>query len=68
VGSDTFSTEAWIGNTGLNFLVIDGLLPTGSFSQLYIDNRDCFVIFEPSHKRHRAGQSPEEVARSAQNP
>ena len=52
VGTETFSAEAWIGNTGLKQLAIDGLLPTGSFDQLYIANRDSFVIFEPGRKRH----------------
>ncbi len=52
VGSQTFSAQAWIGNTGLKQLVIDGLLPTGPFDQLYIANHDCFVIFEPGHAPH----------------
>ena len=59
VGSTAFSAEAWIGNTGLKQLVIDGLLPTGSFDQLYIANHDCFVIFEPraDHTKRRAKPS-----------
>lgn len=47
VGSEAFSAEAWIGDAGLRFLAIDGLLPTGSFDQLYIDNQNSFVIFDP---------------------
>src|SRR6185437_2963249 len=52
VGSQAFSTEAWIGNIGLKQLAIDGLLPTGPFDQLYIANHDCFVIFDPGHAPH----------------
>lgn len=54
VGSDAFSAMAWIGDTGLKQLVIDGLLPTGSFNQLYIANHDCFVIFDPVHGPQKA--------------
>lgn len=54
VGSEAFSAEAWVGDTGLKQLVIDGLLPTGDFNQLYIANRDCFVIFEPRRGSHKA--------------
>ena len=54
VGSEAFSTEAWVGDTGLKQLVIDGLLPTGSFHQLYIANQGSFVIFEPRHTPHNA--------------
>jgi hypothetical protein len=53
VGSQAFSTEAWIGDTGLKFLAIDGLLPTGSFDQVYIANQGSFVIFDPKRIRHR---------------
>ncbi len=53
VGTEAFSAQAWIGDTGLKQLVIDGLLPTGSFNQLYIANHDCFVIFEPRHGPHK---------------
>jgi hypothetical protein len=54
VGSEAFTAEAWVGDTGLKQLVVDGLLPTGDFNQLYIANRDCFVIFEPRHDPHKA--------------
>lgn len=54
IGAEVFSAEGWIGDAGLKQLVIDGLLPTGAFSQLYIANRDCFVIFEPGHDLHKA--------------
>ncbi len=54
VGSEVFNAEAWIGNAGLKQLAIDGLLPTGSFNQLYIANRDAFVIFEPRHGSNKA--------------
>jgi hypothetical protein len=53
VGSQAFSTEAWMGDTGLKLLAIDGLLPTGSFDQVYIANRGSFVIFGPRRLRHR---------------
>jgi predicted aspartyl protease len=53
VGSEAFSAEAWIGDTGLKQLIIDGLLPTGSFNQLYIANRCSFVIFEPRRSPHK---------------
>lgn len=52
VGSEAFSAEIWIGNPGLKFLAIDGLLPTGSFDQVYIANQGSFVIFDPGHVRH----------------
>jgi hypothetical protein len=54
VGSERFSAEAWIGNPGLSPLVIDGLLPTGTFNQLYIANQGAFVIFEPGRVEHKA--------------
>lgn len=57
VGSQNFSAEAWIGNTGLKQFAIDGLLPTGSFDQVYIANRDSFVIFDPGHIRHRGSHA-----------
>jgi predicted aspartyl protease len=47
VGSRALEAEAWVGEAGLKQLAIDGLLPTGSFNTLYIDNQDSFVIFEP---------------------
>ena len=69
VGSEAFSAEAWVGNAGLKHLDIDGLLPTGSFDELYIDNRDAFVIFDPGHIRQRAQQqSPEEAASISPHP
>lgn len=49
VGSAAFSAEAWIGEAGFKQLAVDGLLPTGSFNQIYIDNQDSFIIFEPGH-------------------
>jgi hypothetical protein len=56
VGSEAFDAEAWIGDTGLKFLAIDGLLPTGNFDQIYIANQGSFVIFNPGRVRHsRAG-------------
>ena len=58
VGSEVFSAEAWVGDTGLKQLVIDGLLPTGSFTRLYIANRDCFVIFEPGHGPRKPPHKP----------
>ena len=63
VGSQSFDTEAWIGDTGLKFLAIDGLLPTGSFDQLYIANHDCFVIFDPGRAPHKAARRSELAAR-----
>lgn len=51
VGSEVFSAEVWIGDAGLKQIVIDGLLPTGSFSQLYIANQGSFVIFEPRRQK-----------------
>jgi predicted aspartyl protease len=54
VGSEAFSAEAWVGDTGLKQLAIDGLLPTGSFDQLYIANQGSFVIFEPRRAKHPA--------------
>jgi len=54
VGSKTFSAEAWTGDAGLKQLVVDGLLPTGSFDELYIANRGSFVILEPCHAHHSA--------------
>lgn len=53
VGSEAFSAMAWIGDAGLKQLVIDGLLPTGTFDQLYIANRNCFVIFDPVQEPHK---------------
>ncbi len=61
VGSEIFSAEAWIGETGLKQLVIDGLLPTGSFSQLYISNHDCFVIFEPRRAHTKRSTKPSKM-------
>jgi predicted aspartyl protease len=52
VGSQTFGAEAWIGDAGLKFLAIDGLLPTGSFDRIYIANRGSFVIIEPGRTKH----------------
>ena len=57
VGSTAFSADAWIGDTGLKILDIDGLLPTGSFDQIYIANRGSFVIFEPHRARHGSRQT-----------
>ena len=54
VGSEKFSAETWIGNAGLSRIVIDGLLPTGTFNQLYIANQGSFVIFEPGRMNHKA--------------
>lgn len=59
VGSETFSAEAWIGNTGLRQLVIDGLLPTGSFDQVYVGNQGSFVIFDPGHAAPKPPQPPD---------
>ena len=53
VGSETFSAEAWVGDAGLKQVVLDGLLPTGNFNELYIDNRGAFVIFDPGHGSHK---------------
>jgi hypothetical protein len=52
VGSQTFGAEAWIGEGGLKFLAIDGLLPTGSFDRIYIANLGSFVIIEPGRTKH----------------
>ncbi|HEV2576389.1 MAG TPA: aspartyl protease family protein [Acidobacteriaceae bacterium] len=68
VGSEVFSAEAWIGDAGLKHIVIDGLLPTGSFSQLYIANQGAFVIFEPRRKARKAANIPETAAASIQQP
>jgi hypothetical protein len=68
VGSEAFSAEVWVGNAGLKQLDIDGLLPTGSFDQLYIDNSDAFVIFEPGHISQSATQNPERAASSSLHP
>jgi hypothetical protein len=68
VGSETFSAEAWVGNAGLDPLVIDGLLPTGSFDQLYIDNQDSFVILEPGRVQHRTLQTAEQPALASLHP
>lgn len=68
VGSDTFSAEAWIGNTGLKQLAIDGLLPTGSFDQLYIANQGSFVIFDPGRLGHKAPPPPDQSALSSLHP
>ena len=68
VGSEVFSAEAWIGDTGLQHIVIDGLLPTGSFSQLYVGNQGSFVIFEPRRRPHKVSQSSEIAASSSRYP
>lgn len=68
VGSEAFQAEAWIGEAGLKQLAIDGLLPTGSFNQLYIDNQDSFVIFEPGRTPHTDSQASERPALSALHP
>lgn len=52
VGSQSFSAEVWVGNAGISSIVIDGLLPTGSFDQIYIANRGSFVIIEPGRTKH----------------
>jgi hypothetical protein len=62
VGSESFNAEAWIGDAGLKQLAIDGLLPTGSFSRIYIDNRDSFVIFEPRRATHKLPRNTFEEA------
>ena len=62
VGSESFNAEALVENAGLTQLVTDGLLPTGSFNQLYIDNRESFVIFEPRHETHKAPRNTFEQA------
>jgi hypothetical protein len=62
VGSAAFQAEAWIGEAGFRQLDIDGLLPTGAFNQLYIDNHDSFVIFEPGRARHPDSQTPDQPA------
>ena len=62
VGSAAFSAEAWIGEAGFKQLAVDGLLPTGSFNQLYIDNQDSFVIFEPGRTPHTDSQASERPA------
>ncbi|HEX5282875.1 MAG TPA: retropepsin-like aspartic protease [Bryocella sp.] len=56
VGSEVFSTEVWVGDAGLKQIVIDGLLPTGGFSQLYIANHGSFVIFEPRRIAAKPGR------------
>ncbi len=56
VGPETFSAEVWIGNAGLKQVAIDGLLPTGRFSALYIANQGSFVIFEPRRISHKPSQ------------
>ncbi len=66
VGSEVFSAEAWIGNGGLRQIVIDGLLPTASFSQLYIANLGSFVIFEPRRLPRKASNSREAATGSSQ--
>jgi predicted aspartyl protease len=68
VGSTAFSTDAWVGDTGLKILAIDGLLPTGSFDQIYIANRESFVILEPRRIRHGAPRHAEPAARSNATP
>lgn len=68
VGSEVFSAEAWIGDAGLKQIVIDGLLPTGSFSQLYIANHGSFVIFEPGRKNRKAANVPETATASIKQP
>ncbi len=66
VGSEEFSAEVWTGDAGLKQIVIDGLLPTGGFSQLYIANRGSFVILEPRRIARKALNSPETTAHSGQ--
>jgi Aspartyl protease len=68
VGSEAFSAEAWIGNTGLKQLVIDGLLPTGSFDQLYIGNQGSFVIFDPGRIAPKPPQTSDALATSKPAP
>jgi hypothetical protein len=53
IGSSAFTAEAWMGDRGMAAVAIDGLLPTGSFNQLYICNTESFVIFEPRRTRHK---------------
>lgn len=57
VGLEEFSAEVWIGDAGLKQIVIDGLLPTGSFNQVYIANQGSFVIFEPGRIRRKGSHS-----------
>jgi hypothetical protein len=64
VGSEVFSAQVWIGDAGLQQIVIDGLLPTGGFRQLYIANQGSFVIFEPRRISRKASHSPEATAHS----
>lgn len=52
VGKSAFSSEVWIGDRALKHLAIDGLLPTGTFDQIYIGNKGSFVILDPRHTRH----------------
>lgn len=59
VGAEVFSAEVWIGDAGLKQIVIDGLLPTGSFSQIYIANQGSFVIFEPRRMVRKASNAVE---------
>lgn len=68
IGSETFSTEAWIGDPALKFLAIDGLLATGSFDQLYIDNRDSFVIFDPGYAPHPPASASEAMGGTTPQP
>ena len=68
VGSAAFSAEAWIGEAGFKQLAVDGLLPTGSFNQLYIDNQDSFVIFEPRRLPHTTPQNSERAALPSLHP
>lgn len=65
VGLEEFSAEVWIGDAGLKQIVIDGLLPTGSFNQVYIANRGSFVIFDPGRIRHKGSHSSEAARRSS---
>ncbi len=61
VGSDMLQCRGLDRREGLNQLVIDGLLPTGSFSQLYISNHDCFVIFEPRRAHAKRSTKPSKM-------
>lgn len=58
VGSQSFSAEAWVGDAGLTHLIVDGLLPTGAFDQIYIANRGSFVIIEPGRTKHTFPPQP----------
>jgi hypothetical protein len=68
VGSEVFSAEVWMGDAGLKQIVIDGLLPTGGFSQVYIANEGSFVIFEPHRIRRKTANVPEAAGLSGQQP